>query len=300
MPETYLSIQVVNDLSGHHYDDLQKKENDDKMKGEDKIYDIVWDWNVGRSVVRERQQPEKRADDRYIQRKTHKQTYSSRDVASRSELRYVERPLPKPPKTTGRERPCLSPNPNEADRKLSNPQSDIRKHVQRSTYLEVSPNQVITSTKENHQYIHSIDKRQQTQMLSGQSHLRNELESALKKNTKSVSDKTSLIPPVDYDVSDLPPVPKRPLKNESSQALLAPDMADQRRKRIPSMSVSDVGYWLGVLKLDQYVGTFKENLVDGSILPELDDDILQREFKMSRFHTIKLRKFLTEGYIPRQ
>lgn len=69
-------------------------------------------------------------------------------------------------------------------------------------------------------------------------------------------------------------------------------------RSIRQSSVSQVCQYLRLLGLDEYVGLFKEGLIDGQILVELTADHLA-DFKMSRLEIVKLMKFIKSGHIPR-
>ncbi|XP_061178542.1 uncharacterized protein LOC133187196 isoform X2 [Saccostrea echinata] len=288
VPETYLSISAVNVQTGHQYEDLQKKEQIER------IYDIIWDSNSGCSVVKERQSgifvPQETKQARYIQWKEAKLSKSLPADAS-MEKRYAERPLPTPPKISQTE------SESSKEKQLTYPKDSDEKSTQQTQSAEVPTNEDQISAKE---IKHSIDREKQPQMAKSQIQIKNELEKELSTSTNFEMNQNFPTHSKVHDSSKLPPVPKRPARNKGINELLAPDMAAERQKRIPSMSVSEVTYWLGVLKLEQYADTFKENDVDGVLLSELDDSILKNEFGMSRFHAIKLRKFISEGYIPRQ
>lgn len=67
---------------------------------------------------------------------------------------------------------------------------------------------------------------------------------------------------------------------------------------VQTLSVQDLGQYLEVLKLDRHVDKFAESLVDGHLLQDLDEKVLQEEFGFSRFEAIKLCKFSRTGYLP--
>ncbi|XP_062613820.1 uncharacterized protein LOC134275567 [Saccostrea cucullata] len=287
VPETYLSLSAVSVQTGHHYEDLQQKEQTDR------IYDIIWDSNIGRSVVKERQSgvfvPEEETKQaRYIKWEE-AQLSKSLPVNTSTEKRYAERPLPTPPKIIQTEIESSTEN------QLTYPRNEDEISNQQTQKAEVQRNENEISAKGIQKF---KDREKEPQMSRSQIQMKNELERVLSTSANFVSNQT--LTTCSKDSSNLPPIPKKPSRNKEINELLMPDMAAERKMRIPTMSVSEVTYWLGVLKLDQYTDTFKENDVDGVLLSELDDSILQKEFGMSRFHAIKLRKFISEGYIPRQ
>ncbi|XP_061178423.1 uncharacterized protein LOC133187068 [Saccostrea echinata] len=77
------------------------------------------------------------------------------------------------------------------------------------------------------------------------------------------------------------------------------EKAIERMRALPTMSISDVTYWLKILKI-KCVDKFVEQAVDGALLMDLSDDLLMSsDFGMSRIEVFKLRKFIKEGYVPK-
>ena len=67
---------------------------------------------------------------------------------------------------------------------------------------------------------------------------------------------------------------------------------------VKDMSVDEISNWMTRMKLSQYVDVIVSNCVDGALLQSLDEDILTREFGLTRFHALKLLKFANDGYRP--
>lgn len=67
---------------------------------------------------------------------------------------------------------------------------------------------------------------------------------------------------------------------------------------VATLNMDEVGEYLKVLKLDKYVDIFKENLIDGQLLRELDKDILNESFGMKGLEVIRLMKFVKDGHVP--
>ena len=72
----------------------------------------------------------------------------------------------------------------------------------------------------------------------------------------------------------------------------------QHSDDVCKLSIEEVGEYLKKIKLDAYVQTFKDQMVDGNMLLELDRDILKEEFGMKGIEALRLIKFATEGHIP--
>lgn len=74
--------------------------------------------------------------------------------------------------------------------------------------------------------------------------------------------------------------------------------ADEVRERLQDMSVSDVSEYLKKLGLNKYVESFKEEMIDGCMLMELDDEMLE-QLDVQKLHRKKLLMFIKDGYTPR-
>ncbi|KAI0236300.1 hypothetical protein LSAT2_013124 [Lamellibrachia satsuma] len=68
---------------------------------------------------------------------------------------------------------------------------------------------------------------------------------------------------------------------------------------VKDMTVGEICTWMGRMNMSQHADVIVKNGVDGTLLQSLDEDILTREFGLSRFHAIKLLKFANEGYRPK-
>jgi len=68
---------------------------------------------------------------------------------------------------------------------------------------------------------------------------------------------------------------------------------------IDSLSVQDLGLYLHVMNIGQYSGQLSDAQIDGTLLKELDEQILIEEFGFKRFEAIKLMKFARHGYLPK-
>ena len=93
----------------------------------------------------------------------------------------------------------------------------------------------------------------------------------------------------------LPPVPKR---EKRSKSLKEPDMTCPGND-VGDLTVAELGERLKLLKMNKYVKKFEKEGIDGSILVEMDETILKKEFGFKEFEAIKLRKFVQSGHIPR-
>ncbi|XP_060077690.1 uncharacterized protein LOC132557211 [Ylistrum balloti] len=68
---------------------------------------------------------------------------------------------------------------------------------------------------------------------------------------------------------------------------------------VKELDIDELGKFLIKLKLQKYTETFRDNLIDGAILQELDRDILINEFGMTKLEIIRLMKFATAGHVPK-
>ena len=98
---------------------------------------------------------------------------------------------------------------------------------------------------------------------------------------------------------------------QTTDILNSPDIAEKisnspscitKMSDIPSdiaeCSVEQIGQCLSLLSLEKYVDTFRNEMVDGKMLVDIEDHMFEKEFGMSRFHALKLRKFI-QGYRPK-
>lgn len=257
----------------------------------DKIYDILWDAHSGVPVMKERPidrmtSRDKRPNQRYVDWKDAKLSASG---SSKSTRQYASRPLPKPPKDRDDETK-ISTQVSKLSLRSNEMQDKQEQQPTEPTIKSVSATKADTQVQPQ-------DEKQQYHE-SGQHEHSRDRQSGLTSEGKVDSEQKPTIGSSEANVNKIPPRPRR--KKSLTEDLLAPDQSAQRCELVPHMSVSDVQYWLKVLRLDQYTGAFLENEIDGALLLELDNGVLIGEFGMSKLHAIKLRKFATEGYMPRQ
>lgn len=268
---------------GHHYEDIQMKQQTDK------IYDILWDAHSGVPVMKERPSDrmtsrDERRNRRYVDWKDAKLSASGN---SKSTRQYTSRPLPKLPKDdetkilTQVNKLSLSSNYTHGKQEQHTTEPTVKSVTTTEADTRVKPQDEKQQCHESGQHVHPRDKQ-----------------ASVTSTGKTDSEQKPTIGSKEGNLNIVPPRPRR--KKSLTEDLLAPDQSAQRRELVPHMSVSDVQYWLRALRLDQYAGAFFKNEVDGALLLELDNGVLVGEFGMSKLHAIKLRKFATEGYMPRQ
>ena len=68
---------------------------------------------------------------------------------------------------------------------------------------------------------------------------------------------------------------------------------------IDSLSIKDLGEYLHILNIGQYAERLADAQIDGILLRELDEQILNEEFGFKRFEAIKLMKFARRGHLPK-
>ena len=68
---------------------------------------------------------------------------------------------------------------------------------------------------------------------------------------------------------------------------------------IYSLSVQDLGQYLHILNIGQHAGKFSDAQIDGTLLKELDVEILVEEFGFKRFEALTLMTFARHGYLPK-
>ena len=67
---------------------------------------------------------------------------------------------------------------------------------------------------------------------------------------------------------------------------------------LSGLSIHQVGECLCQLNLGNYVDIFQSQQIDGQMLSELDEDILTKDFTMTRFQAVKLLMFVKQGWRP--
>ena len=107
------------------------------------------------------------------------------------------------------------------------------------------------------------------------------------------------------DRGPVPPAPKFP-ETIPPQTTVTPKKFQQKIDStetfsidVAKLTIDEVSQYLKELNLGQYVDKFKQQLVDGSILLELDKDVLKQDFGLMAVEAIRLRKFAETGHVPR-
>ena len=67
---------------------------------------------------------------------------------------------------------------------------------------------------------------------------------------------------------------------------------------IDSLSVQDLGLYLHIMNIGQYSGQLSDAQIDGTLLKEMDEQILIEDFGFKRFEAITLMNFARDGYLP--
>ncbi|KAK3575899.1 hypothetical protein CHS0354_000174 [Potamilus streckersoni] len=68
---------------------------------------------------------------------------------------------------------------------------------------------------------------------------------------------------------------------------------------VKQLKVNDLGVWMAEkLRLGKYVSHFAEEMIDGALLVDLEEDMLITSFGFSVLEAKRLRKFATEGHVP--
>ena len=78
------------------------------------------------------------------------------------------------------------------------------------------------------------------------------------------------------------------------------DPAAEFRKILQNLSVSEVSEWLIKLGLNQYVKLFVKEVVDGTMLLEMDDEMMQCIGINNALHRKKLLMFIQRGWTPKR
>ncbi|XP_071143066.1 uncharacterized protein [Mytilus edulis] len=68
---------------------------------------------------------------------------------------------------------------------------------------------------------------------------------------------------------------------------------------VSEKSVHDIQEILKTLNLSKYCKTFKKNLIDGTVLQELDEQSLKKDFKFMHVEAVRLMKYVRAGHIPK-
>eukprot|EP00058_Branchiostoma_floridae_P023458 XP_002608948.1 hypothetical protein BRAFLDRAFT_85477 [Branchiostoma floridae] len=70
-------------------------------------------------------------------------------------------------------------------------------------------------------------------------------------------------------------------------------------KDMRTLNIAQMADCLRLLKLDKYIATFEENMVDGDLLMDLDKAMMRNDLNMSPLDCVKLLKFRDEGWRPK-
>ena len=97
-----------------------------------------------------------------------------------------------------------------------------------------------------------------------------------------------------------PPAHSGTLSHDQQIAQQEVVTVDESRKRLEGMSVSKVSEWLRKLGMSQYVDLFVEESVDGTMLLELDDEMMQCIGIKNPLHRKKLSMFIHRGWTPKR
>ena len=90
------------------------------------------------------------------------------------------------------------------------------------------------------------------------------------------------------------------LKRSQSESIGVKSLPQVRSTEdIAKLNIDQVGGYLEKLKLDSYVPLFKEHMVDGVVLRDLDKEILVSDFGLKAVEAIKLSHFIKEGHLPK-
>ncbi|KAL3891635.1 hypothetical protein ACJMK2_003887 [Sinanodonta woodiana] len=74
---------------------------------------------------------------------------------------------------------------------------------------------------------------------------------------------------------------------------------DTKTVNVGTLKVGELGGWMeDKLRLGKYVARFAEELVDGALLVDLNENLLKEEFGFSPMEAKRLMKFAKEGHVP--
>lgn len=91
--------------------------------------------------------------------------------------------------------------------------------------------------------------------------------------------------------TEMVPVSHRSLSIGSS-------LAEGQPLDISSLKISQLCEWMAALKLSKYIPLFKDEMIDGEMLMNLDENTLQEEFGMKKLESIRLMTFARKGHVP--
>lgn len=69
-------------------------------------------------------------------------------------------------------------------------------------------------------------------------------------------------------------------------------------KDVAKLTISEVGEYLKKLNLGDHIEKFRDQLIDGALLVEMDRGMLQNEFGFSPVEALRLVKFAKDGHVP--
>lgn len=67
---------------------------------------------------------------------------------------------------------------------------------------------------------------------------------------------------------------------------------------VGKLSVDGLSHYLKILNLSSHIEKFSTEKMDGCLLQDLDEEILQDEFEFSKLQASRLMKFARFGYTP--
>ncbi|XP_069106059.1 uncharacterized protein [Argopecten irradians] len=116
--------------------------------------------------------------------------------------------------------------------------------------------------------------------------------------------KPQVEPPVPEPKPSQPFPNSEPLPDYEKNPPPVPDRANSLRRsksgktNIEELSIDELCDWLVKLKLEKYKEVFKDKLIDGAILRELDKTDLIDELGLTKIEAIRLMKFASDGHVP--
>lgn len=96
------------------------------------------------------------------------------------------------------------------------------------------------------------------------------------------------------DASKKPQIPQATEKVGNAENVPDVTSADD----VTKLTIEEVIVYMKRLGLGQYEDIFRNEMIDGALLADLDKDILKDDFGMKGVEILKLRKFAHEGHVP--
>lgn len=98
-----------------------------------------------------------------------------------------------------------------------------------------------------------------------------------------------------------PAAPPPPTGNQTSSAISQNVDNDPAGKDfdVEKLSMKELAECMTSLKLSKYTSQFQEHMIDGTILKEIDAELLKSDFGFTSIEAIRLIKFAKEGHIPK-